>query len=97
MKGFKKMNKNQLAHLVSRDANLPQRDITHILSLVFEKIGDALSRKENVSISDFGTFNPTMRAVRKGRNPQTGAKIDIPQKTVAKFKPGKALRNKVNN
>ena len=60
-------------------------------------IKKALKEKESVTLIGFGTFSPVEREAREGRNPQTGKSIDIPAKTVVKFKVGKTLSDEVNN
>ena len=56
----------------------------------------ALKKGDKVSLVGFGTFDTSKRAARKGRNPQTGAEIQIKASTVAKFKAGKSLKDAVN-
>ena len=63
---------------------------------IFASITDALKKKESVQIAGFGSFKVSRRAARKGRNPQTGAEIQIAARNVAKFAPGKALKDAVN-
>ena len=62
---------------------------------VFSTITKALKKKDTVTLIDFGTFKVAKRKARKGRNPQTGEEIKIKAKKVAKFVPGKALKDAV--
>ena len=62
---------------------------------ILSAIQDALVNRDAVQIAGFGTFKVAYRAARKGRHPQTGEVIDIPSSTVAKFVPGKALKEAV--
>ncbi len=59
-------------------------------------IGDEMQKKEKVQLIGFGTFQTSERKARTGRNPQTGAEIKIAAATLPVFKPGKALKEKVN-
>ncbi|MEX0690145.1 MAG: HU family DNA-binding protein [Candidatus Paceibacterota bacterium] len=62
---------------------------------VFDIITKTLSKGEDVGITGFGTFRTTRRAARMGVNPQTGEKIEIPARTLPKFKAGKGLKDAV--
>lgn len=59
---------------------------------LFSLLGDALKNGDSVAISGFGSFKPVKRAARKGRNPRSGAEIQIPASTVVKFTPSKSLK-----
>ena len=67
-----------------------------IINAIFETIEAALVSKRSVTLVGFGTFAVGTRQARKGRNPQTKKEIDIPSATVAKFRPGKLLKEAVN-
>ena len=71
-------------------------DAQAAVNALFEAITKALKKKDAVTIVGFGTFKVTKRAARKGRNPQTGKEINIAAKQVAKFVPGKALKDAIN-
>lgn len=64
---------------------------------VLTSIQDALAKKEKVSIAGFGVFEAVHRPARDGRNPQTGQTIKIAASNAVKFKPGKSLRDAVND
>lgn len=64
---------------------------------VLTSIQDALAKKEKVSIAGFGVFETVHRPARDGRNPQTGQTIKIAASNAVKFKPGKSLRDAVND
>jgi DNA-binding protein HU-beta len=64
---------------------------------VLSSIQDALAKKEKVSIAGFGVFETVHRPARDGRNPQTGQTIKIAASNAVKFKPGKSLRDAVND
>ena len=64
---------------------------------VFEAVGEALANGEEVRIAGFGTFGTRNRPARTGRNPQTGESLSIPASTAPAFKPGKTLKDAVND
>ncbi len=90
------MNKGDLINKVAEEANLSKSQATEALNAMFSCIEDTLKDGDKVSLVGFGTFTTTRRNARTGRNPQTGAAIQIPAKTVVKFKPGKELVASVN-
>ena len=63
---------------------------------MFESIIDALKRGEKIELRGFGSFRLRKREPRKGRNPKTGDKVDVPPKRVPYFKPGKELKDLIN-
>jgi len=90
------MNKGDLINKVAEEANLSKAQATEALNAVLSCVGDTLKDGKKVSLVGFGTFITAERKARIGRNPATGASIDIPSKTVVKFKPGKELSASVN-
>lgn len=91
------MNKKEMIDAIASKTDLPKSTAELILNATLEVIGDALKTDDKLSLVGFGTFSASKRPARKGRNPQTGAEINISAKTVAKFKPGKALEDKLNS
>ena len=89
------MNKGDLINEVAAIV-ATKKEAQQVVDCVFEKITDALKHNDAVQIAGFGSFKVTRRDARKGRNPQTGAAIDIPARNVPKFVPGKALKDAVN-
>ncbi|MEM6681216.1 MAG: integration host factor subunit beta [Pseudomonadota bacterium] len=85
-----------LAKLVETHPNLLQRDIERIVNTVFDEIIYALSRGDRVELRGFGTFSVKSRPARVGRNPRTGAAVDVDAKMVPYFKTGKELRDRLN-
>src|SRR5512138_3812312 len=67
-----------------------------IVYTVFQSIIDALHRGEKIELRGFGSFRLRKREPRKGRNPKTGDKVDVPPKRVPYFKPGKELKELIN-
>ena len=88
------MNKGDLVKEVAKVVNT-KKEAQAALDCVFSSITKALKKKDKVTLVGFGTFKVGQRKARKGRNPQTGKEIEIKAKTVAKFVPGKALKNAV--
>ena len=88
-------NKAALIERVAEKTGLTKKDATVAVDAVFETIQDALVDGEKVQLIGFGNFEVRNRAARKGRNPQTGAEIQIPASKVPAFKPGKALKDAV--
>ncbi len=84
-------------HLVSEVEGITKKAASDAADAVFGYISQQLAKGEKVAIPGFGTFSVSFRAARKGRNPQTGAPLDIPASTGAKFKAGKSLKDAVNN
>ena len=81
---------NEVAKVVST-----KKEAQAAVDCVLSNIAEALRNKETVQIAGFGSFKVSKREARKGRNPQTGAEIDIEARMVPKFVPGKALKNAV--
>lgn len=88
-------NKAELIDSVVSSTGLSKKDATAAVDAVFSTIQDALAKGEKVQLIGFGNFEVRSRAARKGRNPQTGAELNIPASKVPAFKPGKALKDAV--
>ncbi|HIX02319.1 MAG TPA: HU family DNA-binding protein [Candidatus Ligilactobacillus excrementigallinarum] len=88
-------NKAQLIEKVANKTGLTKKDATTAVDAVFSSIQDFMADGEKVQLIGFGNFEVRNRAARKGRNPQTGAEIEIPASKVPAFKPGKALKDAV--
>ncbi len=90
------MNKKELLNLIAAKTNLTIKLTDEVVNVLFEEISNAISIKESVRISGFGTFTTSDRSERDGVNPSTGEKIKIPAKVVPVFKASQILRDKVN-
>lgn len=90
------MNKAELIDAVALAADITKASATRAVDAVLDNICTALKKDEQVSLVGFGTFVVRSRAARSGRNPQTGAAIEIKASKVPGFKPGKALKDAVN-
>lgn len=91
------MNKNELVASVAEKADLSKQQATGAVDAVFDAIQGALGKGDDIRLVGFGTFSVSHRAASKGRNPSTGAEVDIPARNVAKFTPGKGLKDAINN
>ncbi|MBI4999817.1 HU family DNA-binding protein [Candidatus Gottesmanbacteria bacterium] len=89
------MTKADLIEAVAKKVNLTNKAARESVAAVFGGISDALKKGEKVVITGFGTFSVRSRAARRGRNPQTGAPIDIPARKTPGFTAGKALKKVV--
>jgi DNA-binding protein HU-beta len=89
------MNKGDIINEVAKIV-ATKKEAQQAVDCVFESITNALKGNDAVQIAGFGSFKVSRRDARKGRNPQTGATIDIPARNAPKFTPGKALKDAVN-
>ena len=94
--GAGSMTKAELVEEVSRVSDLTKKHSEVIVDTVFKSIIDALHRGEKIELRGFGSFRLRKREPRKGRNPKTGDKVDVPPKKVPYFKPGKELKDLIN-
>lgn len=90
------MNKSQLIDKISENADLSKASAGRALDAIIEAVSDSLKGGDHVQLVGFGTFSVRDRSARTGRNPQTGAEIQIPAAKVPGFKAGKALKDAVN-
>ncbi len=89
------MNKSELIAKIADKAELTKKDAEKALNAFVESVTEGLKAGEKIVLVGFGSFETKKRAARKGKNPQTGAIIDIPAATVPTFKVGKALKDAV--
>jgi DNA-binding protein HU-beta len=90
------VNKSELIDAITQDADLSKAAAGRALDAVINAVTGALKDGESVSLVGFGTFSVKARAARAGRNPQTGATIQIAAANIPSFKAGKALKDAVN-
>lgn len=90
------MNKGNLIEKVADAAGITKGQATDAVNGVFDAIQSTLKAGDKAAFVGFGTFSTNMRKAREGRNPLTGATIQIAAKNQVKFKPGKALSESVN-
>ena len=92
------MTKSELIEkLAAAQSQLTAKDMELAVKMILDHMSDALARGERIEIRGFGSFSLHYRAPRVGRNPKTGEPVSLPGKYVPHFKPGKELRDRVNN
>ena len=91
------MTKAELIEEVSRVSDLTKKHSEIIVDTVFKSIINALHRGDKIELRGFGSFRIRQRESRKGRNPKTGERVDVPAKKVPYFKPGKELKELINS
>ncbi len=89
------MNKADLINALAAKNEISKKDAEKAVSAVLELIGDALKAGDKVQIMGFGSFEVKARAARTGKNPSTGATIEIPASKAVVFKAGKALKDSI--
>ena len=90
------MTKAELVEDVARAAELTKKDAERLVEIVFESIIETLNQGEKIELRGFGSFRVRERGARRGRNPKTGDPVDIPAKRVPYFKPGKEMKELIN-
>ena len=92
------MIKSELVQRISNSQpHLYQRDVENVVNAIFDTIAEAMARGDRVELRGFGTFSVRKRAPRLGRNPRTGASVEVDSKAVPFFKTGKELRDRLND
>ena len=89
------VNKDAMIDAIASKVEVSKKEIGAIIEAMVDKITEELRKGNKVTLTGFGTFKVSNRAARVGRNPQTGASINIPAMTVPKFTAGKALKEAV--
>ena len=91
------MIKSELVQrIATQNPHLYQRDVENIVNAILNEITAALARGDRVELRGFGAFSVKHRPARTGRNPRTGASVDVSAKRVPYFKPGKEMRERLN-
>lgn len=90
------MTKAELIEEVSRVVEMSRKDSEVIVETIFDSIVRSLRTGDKVEIRGFGSFRTRQRQPRIGRNPKTGARVDVPAKRIPFFKPSKELKDLVN-
>jgi integration host factor subunit beta len=90
------MTKADLVEQVIQSTDLPRKESETIVETIFESIIQALQTGDKIEIRGFGSFRTRQRRGRVGRNPKTGAKVEVPPKRIPFFKPSKELKDFVN-
>jgi integration host factor subunit beta len=90
------VTKADLVEEVVRVTELPRKESETVVETIFESIIGALQGGDRIEIRGFGSFRTRQRRGRTGRNPKTGAKVEVPPKKIPFFKPSKELKDHVN-
>lgn len=92
------MTKSELIELISRQqAQFSQKDVEIAVNKILDSMIHSLSQGDRIEIRGFGSFSLHYRKARIGRNPKTGETVELSDKRVPHFKPGKALRERVDS
>lgn len=91
------VTKADLVAEVERVTELHRKESETVVETIFESIIAALQADDKIEIRGFGSFRTRERRGRTGRNPKTGAKVEVPPKKIPYFKPSKELKDYVNN
>lgn len=92
------MIKSELVQRIAeRNPHLYLRDVENIVNAILDEITHALSRGDRVELRGFGAFSVKRRDARLGRNPRTGAHVEVDEKVVPFFKTGKEMRERLND
>ena len=91
------MTKSDLIQILSlKFPNLPAREVEAAVKGIVDHMAEILASGGRIEVRGFGSFSVRYRAPRTGRNPKTGTKVELMEKFVPHFKPGKDLRDRVN-
>jgi integration host factor subunit beta len=91
------MTKSELVRRMAElHPHLQDRDIERVVETIFEKIETALARRNRIEIRGFGTFSVKYRSARLGKNPRTGATVEVSPKVIPYFRTGKHLHARLN-
>lgn len=90
------MTKAELVDEVAQAVQLTKKQAEQIVNIVFDSIVQSLRSGEKIELRGFGSFRLRSRKSRTGRNPKTGEKVDVPSKKIPYFKPGKELKELIN-
>ena len=90
------MNKTELIAAVAAQTGLTKKDAEQAVNAALDTITAEIAKGEKVALAGFGTFETKHREARTGRNPLTGAAVEIAASNTPAFKPGKAMKDAVN-
>ena len=92
------INKKELIEIIANEQDqLPYKDIELSVKTIIESMIDSLKKGKRIEIRGFGSFSLRYRKSRIGRNPKSGESVNIDERYVPHFKPGKNLKKRVNN
>lgn len=91
------MNKNELIKEIAQEAELTKKDAENALNAFIKTVENEMKKGNKIQLLGFGTFEPSIRKEREGKNPKTKEKIIIPAVRTVKFKVGKPLKDSLNS
>jgi len=91
------VTKKEIVKTISEETGINQQVIKSIVQRTFDSIVTTLVEEGRIELRNFGVFQVRPRAARKARNPRTGRQVEVPEKFVVTFKPGKIMEQKVNS
>src|SRR5574343_2020138 len=86
------MNKSELVEVAAKEAGITKAAADKALAAIVGAVVDAVAKGDSVTLVGFGTFKSSKRAARTGKNPKTGAALNIPETVVPKFSPGSGFK-----
>jgi len=89
------MTKKEIVIKIAEETKLKQVDVKKVVQRMLDHMVDALSRGETLELRNFGVFKVKTRKPRLGRNPKTGASVEVPSRKVVVFKQGLSMKQKV--
>jgi nucleoid DNA-binding protein len=89
------VTKKEIVKTISEEIGMTQLKTKEIVQKTFDAIVETLVDEKRIELRNFGVFEVKKRAARKARNPRTGQRVDVPEKFVVTFKPGKEMEEKV--
>jgi integration host factor subunit beta len=89
------VTKKEIVRIISEETGLPQLKIKEIVQKTFETIIETLVKEGRIELRNFGVFEVKLRAARQARNPKTDMPVQVAERYVVKFKPGKEMEAKV--
>lgn len=92
----KNITKKNIVKAIANEIGLTQKVTKDIVEKIFDAITDSLIANQRLELRNFGVFDVKKRSARVGRNPKTNKAVDIPEKYVVTFKPGKEMEERVN-
>ena len=90
------LSKAELMQIIADKCDLTKKDVSSVVSTLFETITSEVSKGNEINIIGFGKFHSSKREARKGRNPKSGEVINIPAAVIPKFSAGKSFKDQVN-
>ncbi|MCS7238931.1 MAG: integration host factor subunit beta [Thermoguttaceae bacterium] len=91
------MTKRDIVRVISEELGLSQLQTREVVQRTFDAIVETLAREGRIELRNFGVFEVKRRKPRTARNPRTGDQVDVPERFVVRFKPGKEMKIRIRN